>query len=301
MPILAVLAVLIIILLGAGYYFTSVLIYPKVTPFDETRKTAVESGWVDETQYLPWPREEFQVQSPHGYHLSAVYHPQEGARRTVVITHGITFSLYGSVKYAMLFYKRGFNVLIYDLRHHGKSGGPNTSFGYYEKDDLKVMVDWAFERLGAGGIVGTLGESLGASTTLQHAGTDPRIAFAVADCSYSSMPELLAYRLRQDYHLPPFPLLTVANLITKAVAGWRFEEASPIAYVPHIEKPVLFVHGQNDNYILPEMSEALFAAKQRGYRLLYLAPNAGHAESLITNPVEYDRKIETFLQEIGLS
>lgn len=299
--LIPLLAIIVIVLLAAGYYFARVLIYPKVHPLERTRELSLEWGWLDEKQYFPWPKEEFTIKSPFGYDLAAVYHPVEGSNRTVVISHGITLSRWGSVKYAMLFYKRGFNVLMYDLRHHGLSGGPNTSFGYYEKEDLKKVVDWAFARLGAGGIVGTLGESLGAATTLQHAGIDPRIAFAVADCPYSNLPGLLTHRLRVEYHLPPFPLLNIAEIFTLLMAGWRFKDSSPIKYIPSIKTPIFFIHGQQDAYILPQMSVEMFEAKQQGIRKLFLAPNAGHAEALVKNPVEYDRQIGEFLDEIQLA
>lgn len=300
MPLIILIITVLLALLGAGYYFARTLIYPRVFPLEETYRQDVEAGRLALDVYTPWPKEEFTIRSPYGYDLCAVYHAQSGSRRTVVISHGITWSRYGSVKYGMLFYKRGFNVLIYDLRHHGSSGGPNTSFGYYEKEDLKTVVDWAFARLGPGGIVGTAGESLGAATTLQHAGIDPRIAFAVADCPYSDLPALLAYRMREEYHLPPFPLLNLAALFTHWIAGWWISQASPKNFIPHISTPIFFVHGQNDIYIPPQMSVDLYEAKQHGPRKLYLAPNAGHAESLVKNPLEYDQKLGEFLREIGL-
>jgi fermentation-respiration switch protein FrsA (DUF1100 family) len=287
-------------LLAAGYYFARVIRYPKVTDFDLTRAQSVEFGWLIEKEYDSWPVENLRIRSPFGYDLSGVYHPLDGSQRTVIITHGITFSRFGVVKYAMLFRKRGFNVLLYDLRFHGQSGGPDTSFGFYEKWDLKAVADWAFARLGKDGMVGAMGESLGAATSLQYAGIDPRTAFVVADCSFSSLPKLLAYRLRKEYHLPPFPLLPVAGWFVRLGGGWPVDSASPIHAMPRVEAPIFFIHGQKDTYIPPDMSQELFAAKQRGIRKIYLAPNAGHVESLVKNPVEYEHKLGEFLKEIGL-
>ncbi len=63
---------------------------------------------------------------------------------------------------------------------------------------------------------------------------------------------------------------------------------------------MFFTHGLNDRYILPQMSVDLYNAKSNGIRKLYLAPNAGHAEALWKNPVEYDEKLEEFLNEVGI-
>lgn len=64
--------------------------------------------------------------------------------------------------------------MIYDLRHHGDSGGPNTTFGYYEKEDFKTIVDWVEERLDKDAIIGTHGESMGAAISIQQAAIDKR-------------------------------------------------------------------------------------------------------------------------------
>lgn len=298
--LIPVLFILLVALLAAGYYFARVALYPRVYEVGYTLNHEIEVGHIIEDEYQPWPKQEVRIRSPYGYDLFAIYHPSENAQKTVVISHGITWSLYGSVKYAALFRKRGYNVLLYDLRNHGRSGGSNTTFGFYEKYDLKAVVDWAFARLGPGGKVGTLGESLGAGITLQHAAIDARIAFSIADCPFSDLTELFNYRLKQEYHLPAFPLLNVASLISGFLTGMRFETISPIRAMSKIETPILFIHGKEDRYICPEMSVALYNAKTHGPRQLYLAPNAGHAQSLSKNRVEYDQQVGEFLRSIGL-
>ncbi len=300
MPHIILSIVVILLFLLTGFHFARIVIYPKVTPSEEVLRKEIESGRLVEAEYTPWAREEVRIRSPFGYDLFAIYHPLGGAQRTVVLTHGITWGLAGMIPYAALFRKRGFNVLLYDIRHHGRSGGGNTSYGYYEKQDLKTVVDWVFSRLEPGGIVGTLGLSLGAATTLQHVVIDPRITFAVSDCSFSNLTELMKTRMRADYHLPPFPLLNLTNIFVKLVAGWAFEQASPIRTIGQVETPIFFIHGQQDDYIPPQMSVDLYKAKTRGLRKLYLAPNAGHALSLATNPIEYDQQLEEFLQAVGV-
>ena len=115
---------------------------------------------------------------------------------------------------------------------------------------------------------------------------------------YSDLRALLTPRLQEDYRLPPFPLLNLANLFVRLMAGWTFDQTSPIHAVAQVETPLFFSHGQYDRYILPQMSIDLYNAKTRGIRALYLAPNAGHAEALWKNPAAYDQKLEAFLQGI---
>ncbi len=302
MPLLILLLVIAAILLGLGYYFAGLIIYPKVFPFEHVYKTEVDEGRLVEAEYKLWQYEELKIRSSFGYDLFAIYHPLEGSNKTVVISHGITWGLYGMVIFAEMFRKRGWNVLIYDLRNHGRSGGKNTTFGYYEKHDLKVVVDYAFSRLNPGGIVGTMGISLGAATTVEHAAMDKRIAFAVSDCGFSSMTQLITYRAKADYKLPYFPLIPLANLWCWILTrGMTFAKASPIRYIGEIEMPMFFATGTEDDYVPFFMSEDLYRAKTKGIRKLYLAPDAGHAQAYWKNRSEYDRQMGEFLQEIGLS
>ena len=53
----------------------------------------------------------------------AIFVPYPHTTRTIVLCHGVTVSLINSVKYMKLFQKLGWNVMLYDHRRHGMSGG----------------------------------------------------------------------------------------------------------------------------------------------------------------------------------
>lgn len=293
-------AALLFALSAAGLILLRQAITPRVFPYMKSYAIEVEKGKLVEAEYLDWDKHEISLDSPFGYRLSGTYFPLPGAQKTAIIVHGFTYTRMGSVKYLPLFRRRGFNVLIYDQRYHGLSGGPNTTFGFYEKHDLKAMVDWALAQLGPGGRVGTHGESLGAATCLLHAASDPRPAFVIADCGYADLTEQLALRLRLDYHLPAFPLLPAASLLCRMKAGFHFRQVSPLREAAGLTMPVLFIHGLDDDYIPPEHSQRLYQASPPGLGSLYLAPNAGHAEALWNNRVEYDRRVGEFLEQAGI-
>lgn len=295
-----ILTVLFVVLLAVGAVFAAKVVYPKTFAVEETYRIEVEKGYLQPEVFEKLPKQSVNIRSRYGYDLFGLYFPIEGSKKTVVIAHGITYTLYGMTKYMDSYRRRGFNVLLYDHRNHGRSGGHNSTFGYYEKWDLQTVVDWAREQLGEGGLVGVMGESFGAATALQQAALDDQLAFVVADCAFSDLEQLLSYRLRQDFGLPAFPVLWLARLWMWLLTGMRVREAAPLRVVGQIVAPVLFVHGAADTYIPPKMSQALYQAKTQGLRQLYLAPGADHAMSVVVDPVAYDRVVGAFLEEIGL-
>ncbi len=289
---------LLLALLAGAFYLLGKAIKPRTFPYLKSFAIEVENGKLVEGEYAAWDKVELRLRSPFGYELSGTYFPLPGANKTVVIVHGITYTRLGSVKYMPIFRSRGFNVLIFDLRFHGLSGGPNCTFGYYEKHDLKVVVDYALQRLEGQGIVGVMGESLGASTCLQYAAIDPRAAFVISDCAFADLYDQLANRLRLDYHLPAFPLLPLAGWLCKRLAGFTFRDVCPERDIASVEAPVLIIHGQDDDYVFPLHAQRLYAAKRKGLRKLYLASNAGHAEAFWNNRAAYDRQVGEFLNLI---
>ena len=148
--ILPVLAIILLVLLLIGLMFARIVVYPKRFGVQETYNIEKDNQKLVEAEYQSWEKEEFNIPSRFGYSLACIYFPIQGSKRCVVLSHGITYTRYGSVKYMGIFRKLGFNILIYDLRHHGNSGGKNTTFGFYEKHDLATLFDWLEQREGQG-------------------------------------------------------------------------------------------------------------------------------------------------------
>jgi pimeloyl-ACP methyl ester carboxylesterase len=298
---LLIIPIILIGILAAGFYFYRTAFFPNVHPAEETLKYELENGRLQGyTEIQTWTREEILIHSPHGYDLFGYYYPVTDSRKTVILTHGITLSLFGSMKYMHLFRQHGFNIVIYDNRFHGRSGGEACSFGFFEKDDLKAVVDWAIAKGGPDTVVGTHGESLGAAITLQHAVIDLRISFAISDCAFSNLDQLFHIRLGEDYHLPPFPVLSLCGWFARIFLGFNYIDVSPIQKIGMIETPILFIHGDKDTYIPPKMSINMHQQKTRGVRRIYLAKDAKHAASLVTDRNEYQRQVDQFLLSIGV-
>jgi len=291
-------AVLIVLaLLFSGLYFAYVATFPKCFGFDETYEIEKTNGKLVEDEFQSWEKEVVTIPSPYGYNLYGYYFPVPDSKRGVILSHGITYTLFGSVKYMKIFRDLGFNILIYDLRNHGKSGGRNSTFGYYERHDLQALTSWMFQKLGGDAVIGTHGESMGAGITIMHAAIDPRLSFVIEDCSYSNLNDLFGYRVKKDYHLPSFPLIPLSSLMSKLLTGMRFEAVQPAEEIKKISAPVLLIHGADDDFIPTRQVYELYENKINGPRKLYVAPNAAHAESFWNNQEEYTRVVTDFLLE----
>lgn len=104
----------------------------------------------------------------------------------VILSHGFCGTKDGLMEnYALKFMNEGFNVITYDFRHFGESGGePRQLYcGPYQLEDLQCMIDYARSRsdVDDDGIF-LWGTSAGAHLGILAASTDPQIAGVIGQC-----------------------------------------------------------------------------------------------------------------------
>lgn len=289
-------------ILGIGFFIARSMYAPKCLTMAESRNKEMERTPDLLAAYDSWEKDEYWVDSPFGYRLKT-YHvgPEKvlptAGRRFCVIAHGYTHTHLGAVKYAWMMRKHGFDVVMYDERHHGLSGGKTCSLGYYESMDLLEVIDDTFRRYGDNLFLGTYGESMGASAVLLAQADEPRIKFTVADCPFSDLSDLVSWLIKDLHHLSRIPFLPAADLFFRIKNRVSLRAIRPIEAVGWAKSPILFIHGMDDRFIPPEHSRLLFEACH-GPKEIWIAPNgARHAESFRKNPEEYSRVLDRFLQE----
>jgi pimeloyl-ACP methyl ester carboxylesterase len=198
--------------------------------------------------------------------------PAQGPRRgTLVYLHGIGDNRAGGVGIAKRFAPKGWDVLAYDGRAHGASGGAFCTYGALERRDLVRALDAA-----QADRVVLLGSSLGAAVALQAAPFDPRIRGAIAQSPFSSLREIARDRA------PWFATdaeVERALAIAQAKGGFTLGEASAVAAASDIRVPVLLIHGARDRDTRPEHSRRIESALPGSKRLL-MVPGAGHDDTL---------------------
>ncbi len=290
---------LLIVLYKFIYKLSKLVVYPKTKSYEQSYQTEVLDRNLDD--FLnSISMETYTIKSSLGYDLNSTFIRNGDSKKCMVLCHGVTTNLNYSIKYAELFYKKGFSIFMYDHRNHGLSGGDFTSMGYFEKIDLKTCVDWVYSTLGNNIKLGVFGESMGAATVLQYCAIDDRVDFCIEDCGYSSVYDLLKVRLKEQFNLTLPGILPLANILIKLKYKWSFKEASPITYIKDLELPILFIHVGCDTYVPTNMVNELYDAKALGIKDIYICEGAAHAVSLITDPTNYSRAVDNFLEKLNL-
>ncbi|WP_371371147.1 alpha/beta hydrolase [Sporomusa aerivorans] len=244
------------------------------------------------------------IESRFGYPLSATYIPNPASTdKTLIFLHGFTEDRATGLNYLDIYLNDGFNLLLVDSRAHGNSGGNSVTWGNYEKYDLDQWVDWVGHRF-PGGMIGVHGISMGAATALMHAELNEkskRVAFYIADSSYSDFETLLALQMEQRLNLPGKVLtkllLPYANVAAYFNSRFTFHQASPIRSVRNITTPVLYIHGEADELVPVNMALDLYNAT-KGPRQIYLFPHAKHVAAIFDDHYRYGRVVQNFVQSI---
>ena len=214
----------------------------------------------------------------------------------VIITHGYTDNRFGALKYVPAYLDLGFNCIIYDLRGHGENEQTFTTYGIREALDLECLIEDARQRYPDMTTLGLHGESLGAATTVTVLKYRPQVDFAVSDCGFSDIENVLREGFRHS-GVPRF-LFSLADLGARIRYHYALKDMRPIDSLDDNEIPVLFLHGEEDDLILPKNSEDM-AVRTKGRSEFHTIPGAGHAESVIVDPVLYEHYLADFLGRHG--
>ncbi len=224
--------------------------------------------------------EEVTFKSKDGTALSGWFVPVQGkkAKATVVFSHGNTGSMGHHLGFVMWFVDAGYNVLTYDYRGFGKSGGTVDRRGMLE--DVRA----AFDYVGNRGDVNTerlvsYGHSLGGAQSLAALGESPvkGLRAVITDAAFSSylaMAKTLAGQVG-------------ARLVTDE---WAPKDAvGKIAPVP-----LLIVHGTQDEVVPVAQGRLLFQTAHEP-KTMFEVKDGHHGDSLVRNQGAYRKKLLAWL------
>jgi len=242
--------------------------------------------------------QEKEITSKDGYTLvAAQILQQETSHKWVITLHGYTGCKEEQYPMAMEFYEKGYNVLGPDLRCQGSSEGDFIGMGWTDREDVLHWIEVATKLFGHEHLV-VHGVSMGAATTMNVSGEPMpkqlKSIHFVEDCGYMGVWDEFSYQLSEEFGLPEFPLMYSTSLLCKLIYGWSFGEATPLEQVKKCQYPMLFIHGDADDFVPTFMVQPLYEAKP-GKKDLWITKGAIHARSYDAYPQEYVKRIKAFL------
>ena len=196
--------------------------------------------------------------------------PVSPVKGTIIYLHGIADDRGSAYGVVTRFLPLGFNVVAYDSRAHGRSSGERCTYGYFEKHDLRRVI----EQLSKDPVV-LIGHSLGAAVALQTAAIEPRVRAVVAASTFSDLRSIASERA-------PF-VFTDASIekafsLAEEQADFVVDEVSPLRAAIHIRVPVMLLHGAADRDTPPVHSQRVHGMLA-GSKLV-IVPGAGHNDVL---------------------
>ncbi|HCH28594.1 MAG TPA: alpha/beta hydrolase [Ruminococcaceae bacterium] len=289
--------VFLIILFFLGAYFLAAYIMTgKRQTYSEARKW--QSERYDTSFYDKTDKKAYTIKSYDGYVLHAeLLKCEKSSGKYIIISHGYTDNKFGALKYARMYLEKGFNCITYDLRGHGKNEKTFTTYGIREGKDLAELIKDTRKRYDDISVLGLHGESLGAATTVTSLKYKPDVDFAVSDCAFADICNVL----RQGYknaHVPVF-LVDVGNIGANLFYRYSLKDMRPIDSLEGNSVPILFVHGEKDDFISPYNTKRMYKTADC-VKMLYISKNAGHAESVLKNYDEYSKKVDEFFEKAGI-
>ena len=301
-----IIAILLIVLCIAGNYMCSYALLPQEHGDDfEGDRAKTESrypgimAWYDSLRANGSIRDTSLI-GEGGYKLYAFFSDArrpESAEGTAVVVHGYTDNHICFLNLVRMYRDSlNYNVMVPDLHFHGLSEGRVVQMGWLDRLDVKRFGELAHDIWGQDFMV-VHGVSMGAATTMMVSGEQlpGYIKAFVEDCGYTSVWDQFAHNLKDSFHLPPFPVLNSASIVTKNRYGWTFKEASSVKQLAKCEKPMLFIHGECDDFVPTGDVYKNFDAKTKGYKEIWIAPGSEHAMAYKDHPEEYTARVRSFL------
>lgn len=301
------LVVLMAVVFGGAMFLLHVALDPSPAyqHYDEAAECRMMSeryphiaGWVDSIRTSGALRDTFIIYKEerlHAYLLPAA----RDTLATALVVHGYKNCAMHMLHIAYMYHHDlGYNVLLPDLFAHGASEGDHIRMGWLDRLDVLRWAAVADSTFGPRTQMVVHGISMGAATTMMVSGEDlpPFIRAFVEDCGYTSAWDEFEGEQKVRYGLPAFPVLYVASGLCRLLHGWSFGQASALEQVRKCELPMLFIHGDADDFVPTWMVHPLYEAKP-GRKALWLAPGSAHAKAYADHPEAYTDQVRRFLAE----
>lgn len=290
-------------LFSFGLFYFVFYVFPRKKEADETidlPKGKIYDVYWEQMRNWIWekrrfPHEDFYIRSFDGLKLHAEYFELAQGAPIELMFHGYRGSaerdMSGGVQRS---FQVGHSVLLIDQRCSGMSDGNVITFGIREHRDCLDWINFTVEHFGPDVKIILTGISMGAATVLMAAGRTlpPNVVGVLADCGYNSPRDVIIH-VAQSMHFPSSFLYPFVKMGAKIFGHFDLEAYSPEEALRNCTVPVIFFHGEDDDYVPSYMSKRNYDICPSRKKLV-LIPGAGHGLSFPVSPEKYIREVKNF-------
>lgn len=151
-------------------------------------------------------------------------------------------------------------LFTFDFAGCGLSEGKYISLGYYEREDVEVVINHLRETKKVS-TIGLWGRSMGAVTALMYADRDPSVAGLVLDSPFSNLEDLAKELASRHSNIPGLFVSAAIKMISSTIEKevnisfiQHHFEISALNPLDHVKKafiPAFFVVGKDDDFVVP--------------------------------------------------
>jgi pimeloyl-ACP methyl ester carboxylesterase len=219
--------------------------------------------------------------------------------KAIIMLHGRlgNRSMDESLDKAVVLHAHNYDLLMFDFRDCGESGGDRYTLGVWEMRDLEAAL--GYMKAKGYSELGTYGISMGAATSVMVAPSHPEIKALLVDSPYADLPALIDLKLPESSGLPAFfnpGVLWMGNLIF----GVDFSGAKPADTLAKLgDRPIFQVYSKDGDNSIPLDQHYAFAkagASDPNFST-WAAPGSGHVDAFPNNKEEYSTRMAAFFEK----
>ena len=242
------------------------------------------------------PHEIITLKSHNGTILKGHYFRKENAKRTILAMHGWRSAWNRDFAFIGEFLiNSDSNVLFVEQRGQNSSEGKYIGLGLIERFDCVDWIRWINTHTPTTLPIYLYGISMGATSVLMATGQNlpKNVVGVIADCGFTSPDNIGDYVVRHKMHMFYGLKKLWSKTIFKHRTHLKMNEYSTLQAMKECKIPILFIHGQDDNFVPVEMTYDNYNTCKCEKELLII-PKASHAMSCFVEPEKYKTFLTNF-------
>ena len=292
-------AILLVVVAVFWHFFNTAFVRKKdKNPLDANPKSEKMREFyklIDEGQlwFENAPKTDVYIKSYDGLKLHGEIIKAEGeSNKTIILFHGYRSIGKRDFSCAIPYYHSlGLNIILIDQRAHGKSEGRLITYGVKERFDAVSWVEFAKNTFPNNHIY-LSGLSMGSSTVMMASNMLDGVSGIVADCGFTSPKEIIQLVAKKHFGLPKWFCAPV-GLLAKIFGKFDYSYSAKDS-LAHAKAPILFIHGEGDDFVPCYMTEENFEActspKQK-----VIVKDAPHGFSFLFEPETVKSALENLI------